>query len=76
MLDDYFKIPAGRKWAADNVRLTLNLKTGTFVKIDHGAEHLLDINWYCDDDNNWFPLEKRDGLSTWIVTEEGLSPVR
>ncbi len=76
VLDDYFKIPAGRKWAADNVRLTLNLKTGTFVKIDPGTERLLDINRHCDDDNNWFPLEKRDGLSTWIVTEEGLSPVR
>jgi hypothetical protein len=75
MLDDHFTIPSGRKWAGDNIVITINLAAGTYIRTDSGVEKLLncDNNLY-EDDNN-YPLEKRNGFSTWQMTEDGLVPI-
>jgi phage shock protein PspC (stress-responsive transcriptional regulator) len=41
LLDEYFTIPAGRKWAADNIGINLYILEGTILKFDRSAENLL-----------------------------------
>lgn len=71
ILDDLFLIPSGRRWAGDNITITIDLPEGTCLRIDSGAERLLN----CNNDENHYPFEKREGLSTWKMTEDGLVPI-
>jgi phage shock protein PspC (stress-responsive transcriptional regulator) len=74
LLDEYFTIPSGRKWAADNIGINLYLPEGTIIKFDSPAGHLLfSHNNFADEENyesagseknNWF----------WIMSENGLKP--
>jgi phage shock protein PspC (stress-responsive transcriptional regulator) len=73
-LDDYFTIPSGRRWSGDNIEINITLPVGTIVKTDSSVEKLLDVNIDSDEEENRYPLEKREGLSTWKLTEEGLIP--
>ena len=40
-LDEYFTIPAGHKWAADNIGIYLYIRKGTILKFDSDSENLL-----------------------------------
>ena len=73
ILDDYFIIPAGRKWAGDKIEIKLKVPAGTIVKTDSGAEKLCNCNNEYSEES-LYPLEKRDGLSIWKMTDEGLIP--
>jgi hypothetical protein len=75
VLDDYFTYPTGRKWAADYVDITVKLPAGTIVKTDPGVERLLNWDRCHENDQKYYPLEKRDGFSCWKVTEDGLMPL-
>jgi hypothetical protein len=75
ILDDIFIIPSGRRWAGDNIVITINLPEGTYIKTDSGVEKLLNCNNNYYSDENHYPLEKRDGLSIWQMTRDGLVPV-
>ncbi len=75
ILDDFFTIPEGRTWSGDNIEIKITLPEGTIVKTDSGAERLCNCNREYNEDN-LFPLEKREGLSTWEMTEDGLVPVQ
>jgi phage shock protein PspC (stress-responsive transcriptional regulator) len=75
ILDDIFIIPSGRRWAGDNIVITLNLPEGTYIKTDSGVEKLLNCNNNYYSDENHYPLEKRDGLSIWQMTRDGLAPI-
>jgi hypothetical protein len=39
-LDDYFTVPAGNKWSADNVSVTLSIPEGTRVYFDRATENM------------------------------------
>jgi phage shock protein PspC (stress-responsive transcriptional regulator) len=74
ILDEYFTIPSGRKWAADNVGINLYLPAGSVLKLDKPSLRLLHSyisKEYYDADE----LEET-GQSTdiWILTNEGLEP--
>ncbi|HUX96214.1 MAG TPA: PspC domain-containing protein [Bacteroidales bacterium] len=74
LLDDYFTIPAGRRWSGDNIEIKITLPEGTIVKTDSGVERLCNCNNDYNEDR-LYPLEKREGLSTWEMTEDGLVPL-
>jgi phage shock protein PspC (stress-responsive transcriptional regulator) len=72
--DDYFEIPSSRRWSGDNINVTVTLPVGTTLKIDSNIERLLDLDNESDEENNHYPLEKREGYSYWKMTEDGLVP--
>jgi hypothetical protein len=74
ILDEYFTVPAGRKWAADNVGINLYLPAGSVLKLDKPSLRLLHSyiskEYYAADD-----LEVTGQSSdTWILTDDGLEP--
>ena len=73
-LDDYFTVPSGRRWSGDNIEIKIHLPVGTTLKIDSPLERLLDLNRDSDEDENHYPLEKREGYSYWTLTDDGLEP--
>ena len=74
ILDEYFTIPKGRKWAADNVGINLYLPAGSVLKLDNPSLRLLHSyisKEYYDADE---PEVTRQSTDTWILTNEGLEP--
>ena len=74
ILDEYFTIPAGRKWAADNIGINLYLPAGSVLKLDKPSLRLLHSyisKEYYEADNT----DKKGQFSdTWILTDDGLEP--
>jgi phage shock protein PspC (stress-responsive transcriptional regulator) len=74
ILDEYFTIPAGRKWAADNVGVNLYLPEGSVLKLDKPTLRLLHTyisKEYYDTDS----FDETDQCSdTWILSDDGLEP--
>jgi phage shock protein PspC (stress-responsive transcriptional regulator) len=72
-LDEYFTNPAGRKWAADNVRINVNIPKGTILKFENGPGFLIHSSFRNETDEY---LESRweSGNRLWIMTNEGLEP--
>jgi len=70
-LDEYFTIPSGRKWSADNVGVNLYIPEGTTVIFDPATEKLLH-KYRVDsdeDDSEGYASDSR----RWIMTEDGLN---
>ena len=72
-LDEYFTIPAGRKWSANFVGIYLYLPEGTRLVFDGKTEKLLNEMHHRHNDWDMDPGE-RTGGGTWVVTEEGIVP--
>jgi phage shock protein PspC (stress-responsive transcriptional regulator) len=74
ILDEYFTIPSGRKWAADNVGINLYLPAGSVIKLDKPSLRLL--HSYIS--KEYYDSEDIDVLNqssdTWILTNDGLEP--
>jgi phage shock protein PspC (stress-responsive transcriptional regulator) len=74
ILDDYFTIPPGRQWAADNVGINLYLPAGTVIKLDNPSLRLLHSyisrEYYDSDNRDWTESDS----DTWILTDDGLEP--
>ena len=68
ILDEYFTIPAGRKWAADNVGINLYLPAGSVLKLDKPSLRLLHSyiskEYYESDDMD----VTGQSSDTWILT--------
>ena len=75
-LDEYFTIPSGRRWSADNVGINLYLPEGTILKFDRASENL----FHSHNDNEYEevtnPTRWESGNRSWVLTEEGLKVVR
>jgi phage shock protein PspC (stress-responsive transcriptional regulator) len=71
-LDEYFTIPSGRKWSADNVGINLYLKKGTVLKFDQASENLFHTHSYGESEENFTSKGKKSGNRSWILTDEGL----
>ncbi len=71
LLDEYFTIPAERKWAVDNIGINVNVPEGTILKLDNGTSSLFHdryFNRYQPDPGA--PWKDR----TYIMSGEGLQP--
>jgi phage shock protein PspC (stress-responsive transcriptional regulator) len=66
-LDEYFTIPSGRKWSADNVGINLYIPEGTILKFDSSSENMLHNHSGHDWESN-----KR----LWVLSEDRLIPVK
>jgi phage shock protein PspC (stress-responsive transcriptional regulator) len=73
-LDEYFTIPLGRKWSADNVGINLYLPEGSVIKLDQPSLKLL--HSYIS--REYYEAEDKEtagqSTDTWILTREGLEP--
>ncbi|MCE5346174.1 MAG: PspC domain-containing protein [Bacteroidales bacterium] len=76
MLDDYFTIPAGRRWSADVVHVNLNIPEGIILKFDRSAENLFLSKYDFDDESDFESGWKKSGNRSWILTDEGLKPAK
>jgi phage shock protein PspC (stress-responsive transcriptional regulator) len=73
-LDEYFTIPDGRRWSADNVRINLDVPVGTVLKIDKNFNMLFNSRFHDAFDD--YPRTFHYGLDygSWVLTEDGLRP--
>jgi phage shock protein PspC (stress-responsive transcriptional regulator) len=72
-VDEYFTVPSGRKWAADNVGINLFIPEGTFLKFDKDPRILLHQSFRNESDES---LESswESANSIWVMTDNGLKP--
>jgi phage shock protein PspC (stress-responsive transcriptional regulator) len=72
-LDEYFTSPAGRKWAADNVKISLYIPAGTILKFENRPGFMVHSSFRNERDEY---LESRweSGNNLWVMTNEGLEP--
>jgi len=72
--DEYFTLPAGQRWAADNININLYLPTGKILKLVNNPKIMFHSIFRNDFDEN---LESswESGNSLWVMTDEGLKPV-
>jgi hypothetical protein len=74
ILDEYFTIPSGRKWSADNVVINLYVPEGTVLKLDEASQSL----FHSPSENEYEEANSSAGEASgdrlWILTEEGLEP--
>ncbi len=69
-IDEYFTLPAGRKWAADNVGIHLDVPVGTILKFDKASRILIHSHIY--DGSEYYSSHWRSGTECWVMTDEGL----
>jgi hypothetical protein len=75
-IDEYFTIPAGRKWSADNVGVNLYVPKGTILKFERTAEDTFCLNTDNDEgDNNVLSDKVNSSHELWILTDDGLESV-
>ncbi len=74
ILDEYFTIPSGRKWSADNVGINLYMPAGSVLKFDEPSLSLL----HCYISGEYYESESKrytgEFDNIWIVTRDGLEP--
>ncbi len=72
-IDEYFTIPAGRKWSADNVGVNIYVPKGTIVKFEGTADDTFGLNPDYDDEENYLSSGKMNASQKlWILTDDGL----
>lgn len=74
LMDEYFKIPAGRKWAADNIGVNLYVPTGTFLKLENDPG-ILFHSIFKNESDEFLESRWESGNSLWLMTNDGLKPV-
>ena len=72
IIDEYFTLPAGRKWSADFISVRVYVPEGTIIKFDRYSQNLFHhyhnyVNVTDSDQSEDFPAS-----SSWILTDEGL----
>jgi phage shock protein PspC (stress-responsive transcriptional regulator) len=71
LIDEYFIIPSGRKWSADNIGINIYIPEGTIITADRELEVYFSKYRRSnrnDDDNSL----SETGDRSWILTEDGL----
>lgn len=78
-LDEYFTIPAGKKWTADFVTVNVSLPENTVIYFDRLSAGLMGNRIHIDGHNNEWEYSDRDpgrlGGRYWMITEDGLTEV-
>ncbi len=75
IIDEYFTIPAGRKWSADNVGINIYVSEGTIIRLDKPSWRLLHSQRWNGYYENFNAEASQSGLQSFVLTEEGLEPV-
>jgi hypothetical protein len=73
-LDEYFTSPAGRKWSADDIRISLNIPSGTKIKFEKDPRILLH-NSFRNESDNYLESRWESVNSLWVMTDNGLEAV-
>jgi phage shock protein PspC (stress-responsive transcriptional regulator) len=73
-IDEYFTIPAGRKWSADEIGIHLYIPEGTIVKFDEYSGIPVHSRFY-DGSRDYMKSRWESGTGNWIMTEDGLVPL-
>jgi phage shock protein PspC (stress-responsive transcriptional regulator) len=71
-LDDYFTIPAGTRWAFDNVGVNLYIPEGTIVQFDKTTEKMFYQYDYDGYDADYDIVSMKRGNKLWIMTDSEL----
>lgn len=81
-IDEYFSIPAGTKWSADEVNTDVLIPAGTRVHFDNTTlrmfrrQHFNESGWeWTDSDDDEYEGEEPENL-VWIMTEDGLKKIK
>ena len=75
ILDEYFTIPSGHKWSADNVSIYLSVPKGTVLRFDSASENLLHRHSGYEYDEDTRSSRWSSRKSSWELTDEGLKSV-
>ncbi len=70
IIDEYFTLPSGRKWSADEVSLSLDIPSGTIIKFYKSSKMFVHSHLYVGSDCNNSKWES--GADCWVMTEDGL----
>lgn len=71
-LDEYFTLPGGRKWSADNIGIHLYVPTGTILKFDKTSKILVHSHNYDGPENYNESHWDETGSGIWVMTDDGL----
>jgi len=81
-VDEYFSIPAGTKWSADEVNTDVLIPAGTRVHFDKTTlrmfrrPYLNESGWeWTDTDDDEYEGKEQENL-VWIMTEDGLKKIK
>ena len=75
LLDEYFTVPSGRKWSADNVGVNLYVPEGTILKFEGTSRNLIHSHSY-NRYHDGFNSSRWDSANRyWILSDEGLEIV-
>jgi hypothetical protein len=73
-LDEYFTIPAERKWSADNIGINLYIPKGTILKFEKDSRIILHSSFKNEYDE--YPESGWESVSSlWVMTDDGLDPI-
>jgi phage shock protein PspC (stress-responsive transcriptional regulator) len=73
-LDEYFTSPAGRKWSADDIRISLYIPSGTKIKFEKDPRILLH-NSFRNESDEYLESRWESANSLWVMTDNGLEAV-
>lgn len=72
-IDEYFELPSGRKWAADDIEINLSVPSGVILKFDNmGLKVQSHIR---NRENDYYESRWESGRGLWVMTDEGLESV-
>ncbi|MGA2408140.1 MAG: PspC domain-containing protein [Bacteroidales bacterium] len=73
-LDEYFTIPAERKWSADNIGINLYVPKGTILKFEKDSRIILHTSFKNEYDE--YSESRWESVSSlWVMTDDGLDPI-
>lgn len=76
-IDEYFTLPSGRKWSADNIELNLSIPSGVILKFDNAIRIRNQLHFRDGDDDyyesRWQYRVGSKGI--WVMTDNGLEMV-
>lgn len=73
-LDEYFKLPEGRKWSADFVGIRLYVPEGTVIKLDSSSDFILHSRYHYRFHNRYRAETWDNGERIWIMSDDDLVP--
>jgi hypothetical protein len=73
-IDEYFTIPAGRKWSVDNIGIHLYIPAGTILKFDE-TSRILVRSHIRDGSEDFFESRWESNTGSWKMTDNGLEPL-
>ena len=73
-IDEYFTVPSGRKWSADEIGIHLYIPLGAVLKFDEQSRIMVHSH-YRDENEDYLQSKWESGTGNWVMTENGLEPM-